>query len=508
MPLVLLGMALIASSRYITFIDDEARSLNAAAQSAQTLMASLLAGFGHQNVPPLYGIVLHYWLHSTDWNFEYLRIPSTALFIAGLFFVARAAFRFSGKAAASAALWAGILWPFGFHYGRLAAPYAFEFFLVAGLTFSYLRFLEEDDTARWATLFMFGVALLWTTPYGWAMLACLAIDQALRRRAGERSASNSVLARTLILWLAAFVPILRISHQELRETVHKSHSASMILTRFGLHAYNLFVSESVAPWRWQLSVPAAFAVVLCLVLVFIHLSAPARRFLYYGLALMILIAATGMPSSGSVFIAAPWVLIPVAVAIASIESQWARPAMAVALLLIGGIGWYGIYARSYYSAPEFLEPWPQVAGDAAAKVQTGATLVSNSNAFFLYLTYALRPPTNLAAVNFAGLLPDTLHHSGVSSAEKWLSSGHTLAPTMIWIHGPGSPESEGPMNAVAEELDHGCGSRVSRLMARDAGVAWKQHFLPQSSVAQWLIEVREYDCTSSNSQEIYKLPTP
>jgi hypothetical protein len=506
MPLVLLGMALVASNRYVTFIDDETRSVDAAAQSVRTLLTSVFAGFGRQTIPPLYGIVLHFWLRSTAWNFEYLRIPAIAFFIAGIFFVGRAAYKFSGATGASAAVWVGILWPFGFHYGRLAAPFTFEFFLVAGLTFSYLRFIEEDDFERWAALFLFGAALLWTNFLGWAVLACLAIDQGLRRRAGERTASNAVLARTAILWLAAFIPVRRVSFGEFISNIHRPHSVSTFLAGGALHIYNLFVSESVAPWRWPLSVPAGLAVVVCVVLAFMHLSAPSRRFLCYGAGLMILMAATGMLSSGGLLLAAPWVLFPIAVAIASIESQWARPGMAVALLLIGGIGWYGIYARRYYSAPQFLEPWAQVAGDAAAKIQTGANVVSNSGPFFFYLTYALRPPANGTSVNFAGLLPDTLHHSGVMSTEQWLSSDRSRAPTMIWIHGSGDPDTEGSMDAVAGDFDHSCGSRVSRLMSRDAGFAWKQRFLSQSSAAPWLIEVREYDCTSSNSQEIYPLP--
>ena len=63
------------------------------------------------------------------------------------------------------------------------------------------------------------------------------------------------------------------------------------------------------------------------------------------------------------------------------------------------------------------------------------------------------------------------------------------------------------MDRAAGELDHSCGSRVSRLMARDPGFAWKQRFFPQAARAQWRIEVREYDCTSSNSREIFPIPT-
>ena len=64
------------------------------------------------------------------------------------------------------------------------------------------------------------------------------------------------------------------------------------------------------------------------------------------------------------------------------------------------------------------------------------------------------------------------------------------------------------MDNAAHELDSSCGSRKSRLMMRDAGYNWKQRFLPEAAGPQWRIEVREYDCASSNSKEIFQIPAP
>ncbi|MBZ5659149.1 MAG: glycosyltransferase family 39 protein [Acidobacteriia bacterium] len=506
MPLLLLGMALVSSNHYVTFVDDEVRSLDAAAQPVRSLFASFLAGPGRADIPPLYGIVLHFWLRSTNWNFEYLRIPAIAFFLVGLFFLARAAHRFGGPTAASAAVWVGILWPFGFHYGRLAAPYSFVFFLIAGLTFTYLRFLEQGSFERWAALFLFGAALLWTSAVGWAVLACLAIDQVIRRRAGENKLPIAVLARTAILWIAAFVPLLRASYGEWVASIHVHHSFSSSVTNCALQIYNLFVSESVAPWRWQLSVPAAIGVLACAVLVFMKGTWASRRYLIFGLGLIIMMAAIGNLAPRRLCFAAPWVVLAIAVAIGSIESRWARPSFAVALLLVGGLGWYGIYSRRFYSAPQFLEPWAQLAGDDAGKIQTGATVVSNSRPFFLYLTYALQPPTSSTEPILVGLLPDFAVQPAVKTAQQWLSAGHPMTPAMIWIHGADDPDSEPAMENAAQELDRACGSRVSRLMMRDTGFEWKQRFLPEEAIAPWRIESREYDCASSNSQEIYPIP--
>lgn len=506
MPLLLLGMGLVASNHYLTFLDGEVRSLNAAAQPVGTLFTSFLAGPGHADIPPLYGAVLHFWLRWTAWNFEYLRFPAIAFFLVGLFFLARAAHRFGGSTSASGVVWVGILWPFGFHYGRLAGPYSFVFFLISGLTFAYLRFLEEKSFERWLTMLLFGAALLWTFTFGWAVLACLAIDLALRRRSGETAIPGAVLARTAILWLAAFVPLVRSSYGEWVFLLRAHRAFSFLATNFALQIYNLFVSPSVAPWRWQLSVPAAVAVVVCVVVLFVKGTLPSRRFLIYALSLILLMAAIGILSSSRLFFAAPWVLLAIGVAIGSMESRWARPAMAVALLAIGGLGWYGIYSRRFYSEPQFLEPWAQVAGDTAGQVQTGATVISNSRPFFFYLTYALRQPTSGLEPELQGLLPDSAPRSSVRTAQQWLSTAHPMVPVMLWIHGADDSESDADMQAAETELDHACGARVSRLMMRDPGFSWKERFLPGTVSSPWRIESREYDCASSNSREIYPIP--
>jgi hypothetical protein len=506
MPLLLLGMALVATNHYLTFVEDEVRSLNAAAQPVRTLLTSFLAASGHQDFPPLYGIVLHFWLRWTAWNFEYLRFPAIVFFLAGLFFLARAAHRFGGLIGASATVWLGILWPFGFHYGRMEAPYSFVFFLIAGLTFAYLRLIEEGNFGRWATMFLFGAALLWTSPFGWAVLGCLAIDQVIRRRAGERSVPLLVMARTVILWVAMFVPLLRSSYGEWVARTRVHQSVVTFLTNLAVQIYNLFVGESVAPWHWQLSVPAGIAVLVCIILVCMNGTWPPRRFLIYSAVLILLMAALGILTPRHLFFVAPWAVLAIAVAIGSIESRWARPTLAVALLIIAGVGWSGIYMRRFYSAPEFLEPWPQQAGEAAGKVLTGATVVSNSGPFFLYLTYALRQPTAGPEPIMEGLLPDHASRTGVKTAQEWLSEGHPMAPTMLWIRGVDGPESEEAMNKAGVILDQACGSRVSRLMARDAGFGWKKRFLPEAATAQWRIESRQYDCGSSNSKEIFPIP--
>jgi hypothetical protein len=507
-PLMLLGIGLVASSANFTMVEDEASSLGAAAQPVRATLVTVLSGTGPIGHPPLYDILFHFWLRWTGGAFESLRVPSILFFLAGLFLLARAARRLGGPASAQAVVWLGALWPIGFHYGRLAASYAFSFFLVAGLTLAYLRFFEDQTFRFWACFFLFAVALLWTNFFGWAILGCLAIDQFLGHRAAESSASPAILVRTGALLCVAFVPLFRAFRGTLISHSNFHHRPLQVLANAVFNVYSLFVSESVAPWHWFLSIPASLAILACIGLVAISAPRNARRFLLYSALLIAVMAISGILLTRHLLLISTWILLPVGVAVGTNKSFQIRIGLPVALLVIGGIGWFGIYSRHYYSDPRFLEPWPQVAEDAARKIQSGATLVANNRSFFLYLTYILHAPDGSIPWKFVGVLPDQVRHPRVKSPEEWLAAGHPVGASMIWVRGLGDPQSDRPMDEAAHELGSACGTQTSRLMMRDPGYEWKQRFFPEMNALQWRVEVREYDCSPSSSKEIFQIPPP
>jgi hypothetical protein len=508
MPLLLLGIGLVGTNSSFAIVDDEASILGSAAQPVHTTLALIWSGAGRISHPPLYDILLHFWLRLTGGTFESLRVPSILFYLAGLFLVARAAGRLGGPESARAVAWLGALWPFGFHYGRLASWYALSFFLVAGLTLAYLRYLEDQSFGHWALFSLLAVGLLWTNYFGWAILGCLAIDQLLRFRAGERLASPAILARTAALLCVAFLPLFRAGRYELGTRFNFHQRALEILANAAFGIYSLFVSESVALWYWFLSIPACMAVLACLGLVVAAVPRNGRRFLLYGGLLIAAMAASGLLLPRPLLLVSPWILLPVGIAVGTNKSFQTRFVLPVALLMIGGIGWFGTYSRHYYSAPRFLEPWPQVAEDAAGKVRTGSMVIANNPTFFFYLTYLLHAPDESTPWKFVGLLPDQVRHSQVKSPEEWLAAGHPVGPSMIWIRGMGRPQTDRPMDEAAQELGRACGTQTSRLMMRDPGYEWNERIFPEVKGLQWRVEVREYDCPPAGSPEIFHIPRP
>jgi hypothetical protein len=115
------------------------------------------------------------------------------------------------------------------------------------------------------------------------------------------------------------------------------------------------------------------------------------------------------------------------------------------------------------------------------------------------------PPQN-GPWRFEGLLPDAVTHPQVFSSQGWLDSGRPTHGKMVVVRAGRDAGGNEPVDRAVALLDQSCGSISSRLRARDSGYLWKQRFLPGVGDPLWRIEIREYDCNSTNSKQIYPLP--
>ncbi|HWZ56430.1 MAG TPA: hypothetical protein VNZ63_10190 [Verrucomicrobiae bacterium] len=505
-PLLLLGIGLVSTNNSVTFLNEEATTLGAAVNPLRTLIAQSVHGTAAAGFHPLFDSILHFWLQATGGNFDYLRLPSALFFLAGLLLLGRAARRFTPGGTGLAVIWLGVLWPFSFHFARLATSYSFSFFLVSALTLSYLEYLEDRTRRRGVVSLVFCVALIWTTYWGWAILACLVLDQIARGRAKEATARVNALVLAVVILGLCFVPCFSTLRSSIARMMNLRPGIRAILASAGLNVFSFFVSSSVAPWYWRLSIPVGIVIVVGAVLAARWLPRAARRFLVYAVCVLALMALTGALQAGNLFVLAPWVLLPFGIVIETEKPRWATFALAAALLGIGVAGWYGIYAKRFYSDPQFIEPWQEIAADAAVKIANGATVISDQPAFLFYLTYDLHAPRENRPWRFEGLLPDAVKHPQVFSPEGWLSAQRPANRKIVLVRSAREPGDDAPVDQAARELDASCGSISSRLRVRDEGYAWKHRFLPQLRAPLWRIEIREYDCDSSNSRQIYRIP--
>jgi len=491
-PLFVLGFFLLYSNHLFTIVDGEALNLSREAQPIRVLWA--MTRSGEQGHPPVYDFLLHFWLSFTGGAFDWLRVPSIVFYLVGLWLLSRAAHRIGGANCATVLILLGALWPYGFHFGRLATPYALAFLLISGMTWAYLRYRDLPGTAAWFVVCLFALSLAYTNYFGWVLIGLLGADDWLRHRT-QPGAGRRLLISAIILAMA-YAPLWRAFLNELAQTTHGIRPLGTLLFNAGFNVYVLLVSDSVAPWFWRFGIPGALAVASCFILAFLGTKGPARQFLVFSALLIALMAALGILRTETLLLVAPWILLPLAAALVKPNQRQRIRALAALLFVVAGIGWYGTYRRQYYASRRFLQPWPAIAAEAAGALGQGSGVIGNNPSFFFYLTYALKiPGTAPMPWRFMGMLPRDVHSENVWAPEEWITAGRPIRPRMFWIRGMRGPDEGTPMAAAADWLDHVCGDRSIHFLSRDPGYSLKQRYLPERGDLVWQVETHEYDCS-------------
>jgi len=487
-PLLMLGGVLFFSNSRFTLIDDEALVLESAAQPVIRILGSFRS-VGLDNYS-LWHLLLHFWLFVTGGALDWLRVPSILCYLLGLWLLSRTALRVAGEESGNSLIWLGVLWPYGFHFGRLASPYSFVFLLISALIWAHLRYLASPDRAKWLIVLLLGLALIYTSYLGWALLAFVGLDCWLRNR-NKKPVGKGIFGTALIL-AVAYVPLWATLARDLAASARLRQPFKAASLNAGYNLYVLFASESMAPWFWRFGVPIAIAVAACLVLIFLSVRGESRRYLTFGVLLLLGMASIGILQPRRLLFVAPWFLLSLAVVLGTVEKwQWRGP-LAVSLAVITGLGWYGTTTRRYYAASPFLEPWEQVANEAAAAARSGGGVVGSGEVFFFYLTYALKAPPADSPWHFAGSLPTQVTYPQVWSPEQWESAGRPLPSALMWVRGLSSQQQNEAMENAGDRLSQQCGERITRYMVRES--EWTERFYPEPGQAPWRIEIRQYSC--------------
>ncbi|MFZ0820530.1 MAG: glycosyltransferase family 39 protein [Candidatus Acidiferrales bacterium] len=491
--LIALGAMLFATNRWITIIDDEATIITTATQPVQETLHAFSSGEGLHEHPPLYDLILHFWLQITGERFVTLRLPAILFYLFGLALLSRCAEEIGGLRSAWAVLWMGALWPFGFHYGRLAAWYSFCFLLVGWLTLVYLRLLRRPSVRRLCGFLLSAAALIYTNYFGWAFLACLAADYVIRKRQ-EWLRAMAVIASCGLVLAIAYIPLWRAFLLEVRNGTNFAQPITTKILLGGFHLYNAFVSESAAPWFLWLGIPAGICVAICLATALKHAPSDARKFLVYSLVLMVAMALLGIISAKRMLPVAAWILLPVALGVNAAPRGRPRRIFVGALLGVAAIGWFGIFSRQYYSAPRFIEPWERVASEAGNRLlspSVGGYVVGNNPSFFFYLSYAL--PALHRSDGTREWQPVRIQ--GVFDAEEWneLKLSKQGLP-IYFVRGAPGPLREGPAWDAETQLDSQCHLDSEKQILRDSASSLKARFFPELGDLPWRVRVLEYTC--------------
>ena len=489
--LLVLGAMMMASNPWFTPVDDEITIIDVAARPALSTIALFVRGGGQHEHPPLSDLLLHGWLWLTNGNIHWLRLPSVIFYLLGAWFLVQAARRMAGDRAGTFTLILLLLWPYGFHLGRLAGWYSFTFLLISLLTLVYLKYIERPSPGTWMPLVLCALALIYTNYFGWALMGLLGLDLLLRF-GRERRTWLQLLATGIFLLLAS-VPIMPAFITELHTGVVTGRASSPVATGV-YNLYCLFVSESVAPWFWVPGIAAGLAIACVLLLVLIYAKSDARRFFLYFASLLAVMTFLQIVATRRMLMISPWLILSLGTTLATMTTPLARRWLAGSLILVGAIGWYGIFSRKLYAAPHWIEPWDQMAREAAQVAGNGGMVIGNNPSFFFYLTYST--PSTSPATNgyFAGLLPRSLHAHDVYTPQQWIDAGSPTSTTVAVFDGLSFGVPGPSMDAVRANLSARCKVAGEQDLVRDSGAKWKQEYQPTTGQRVWRIRVVTYGC--------------
>jgi len=434
--------AFVFSNRWFAFIDDEIIDINTAGRPLADTIGRFASGRGFLEHPPLAEILLHFWLPIAGSSPVLLRLPFALLYVGGLLLLARAA----GRLLPTIAL--GVLSPFAFHFARLAGWYLPCFFLVAWLTLAWLRYREAPGRLRLAFLILPAILLTWTNYYGWVMVGLLLL--------GLRAVRPALVAFGVIV--VANLPLTTSFLAEIRGRSHPAAlTSNLMLGSFDF--YSLFVSESVAPWFWYLSIPAGIAIAVVLMSVWRQ-----TFFRYFAVAFAGLVLAGGSDNKRLLFLTA-WLILGIATAPLSRR-------LLISLSLIAVLGWTGILTRRWYSAPHFIEPWAEVADRATAALRQGDVVVSNSPPFLFTLN-----KTN----------------PNVYDIRRWIVAPPPRPVTVLFVEGVNQNLNDLTAR-VADQFRSECALLESSRLVPDSGSALKRKFFPQLREPPFRILIDRYRC--------------
>jgi len=491
---VIYAAAMISTNTRFTILDDESTLVACAGKQPLTIVQDFFSGKPANEHPPLSEILLHFWLAATNYSFFMLRVFANLFFIAGILITGICSRKLSGKGAYWATLAVGLLWPFAFQYGRITGWYAFCMFLVAWLTWAYLRILDDHDPWSWVSFGIAALLMVWSNYFGVVLLLLFLADLVIfHRKLATRRLRSLLVVATLVAF--SFLPLLNVATFDLRNNSAPIASAIDLknaLVTFSFPVFSIFGSVAVAPWYLPFSIPIFAGTVLLLVAIWLS---PGRRWLVYFVLAMVLLALSGHMSVKRVLFLLPWLFLAIGISVTSRTSRYSKlSAVAIAVLVI--TGWIGIVSGNHYATANLYEPWGKVAEVVAQDARRGATIVSVNPPFFLYLDYELGLEFDTEAAETAYLGEDLYRSHGytILQPDEWQTWAGKLHGKIVLVNGSGFLEQVEEQNALNDALHLRCKVLGEYRAAADPAALWKARFTKDTPVFAYRTNVIWYDC--------------
>lgn len=492
--LVAYFVVLLLTNPWFNVIEDEVKVLTFATQPAREVVVPYLAGRGIHQHPFLSDLFLHFWLPMTAGHLWLVRMPACLIYILGIWALARAAACISPSSNAERiVVWLAVLWPLGFHFGRLAIWYPFAFLFLSLLTWFHFRLRDSPSSANRLAFFLAGTALLYTNYLGWAFVVLLLFDTVLV------SPDKAQAMRNSFGWIAAFAlafaPLLHESGRVVTDNTFAGVARSPLsrAAMFCFSFYTVLESEALAPWFLRMAIPALVAVGCVVAVLLCSPSGQGRRLFFYFTLVLVAMAAVDILVVNRLLMLGPWLLLPIALTAAGMDRRPLKLWLVAALVTIAATAWTGILNRRHYSALHLIEPWRLIAPETAARLRRGEQVIADNPSLMFYLAYELGTPPAASRVRvFAPFLPQDVN---LTDPLAFLQSGVVQAAKVELIITPAqNVVSQQQWDQVSRILDSQCVLASDRKLLPDTGYALKARLFPKAGQVPWRIRLRDYSC--------------
>ncbi len=359
--------------------------------AAQEPFRRVISGEALDFHPPLYYLLIHFWMKVFGTSEAAVRVPSVLFGLLLVGIVAHMARDIGGPRVAQWGALLGACYPVLVMFSRMARYYSMVGALAALSSLLFWRVLRRRSPAYLAAYVAVGLALAYTSYLALCLLAAqvlVGIVWGGRRR----------------LWLAAclllavgYVPWLGVAFSQAGSLAGRGEVATAVSGIVGAASramyplYVFAVGETLYPWRFFLTLPGLALVGGIATAGFAQSredSVGAGTIAAVGFGLSVLIASTVARAVPPVYLPsrmlflAPVLVLLFALGIKRLK-RWGLPA-GVAILLVWCYSISNYYRGSDFHNPVYLVPWRQIVEELRASLEPSDVVVATPEYPFLF----------------------------------------------------------------------------------------------------------------------------
>jgi hypothetical protein len=392
---------MLYSSASKDFWGDEVIGIHAAKQESIKLLVQNMLKFTHQPHPPLYNILLHYWISVFGESEVFIRLLSIVFGVLSIVVIFHLGKLIVNRDFGIVLALISAFSPFLIFFSSMARWYSLSL-LLSVLSYYYYLLLVRDDRniKNWILYTLSSILLFYTHFLTYSIVVVQNTFLFFYHRKNIDLLKRWIVCQLVVLLFSTFPLIQLLSqfmtlvsgHSELVD-LGNSFLAYPVMLIYALISFS--IGETILPWNFWVTIPTFF-LFMALILIGTRTLFYRERvvallwFLYIGFSFvlgMIAIDMADLPifmiSSHLIFIT-PLYYFVIAMGIYNAKSIKNRGVLLIGLLLIFAYSTKNLISNQEFHNPNYVIPWKQIVQDISSMVQERDLIISIDEVAFDY----------------------------------------------------------------------------------------------------------------------------